>query len=338
MCINNYVILIILIIIIYFSIYHNKSNNCSEHYDARMSDITLTQCGTECTKALNCSGFGYKPIKKLCYISKTPILGSPENSLYKDEYTKLDRRCNKINRIQDEDRIDGLSLTSNSIYVCSDGENNVSTEFQYANEGATSLDNVKSTIFDRSDTDRLRPTEVNYDTYDIKYPNEKNDLIPSFELNKFVDPKKVEKKYGFIESDKEYLGQYALAHQCVVNVPLYSCLKYCENNDKCAGTEWNKTLIKTDGENNYLYENVCCPKGIISKVIPRRNKFNRGKFYVKKPLESIARRDNIVMTQAILNKELPINDKFKLSMTDFSKIDINDPYNQSKLNSDIRVI
>jgi hypothetical protein len=325
---------IIIIISIYFIYYIDEyhADQSVEHYDARMSNITETQCGTECTQAQNCVAFGYKPIGGKCYLSETSILGSPIGHIYSDEYTKLDRRCNKINRINDEDRIDGISLTENSIYICSDGENNISTEFQYANYGASSLDNVNSTIFNRSDTDRITPQTVQYPIGDIIYPKEKKDILPEFIKKQEKDSTDKGGKFGFIESDKEYLGQYTLAHQCVVNVPMYDCLKYCENSDNCAGTEWNKTLVKTKGKENHLYENVCCPKAIIKKVIPRRNKFIKGRFYVKKELPELLNRDKIIMTKSKLHNSIPTNDRFNLSMTDYKIPNVNDPDQQDLSN------
>jgi len=279
-----------------------NKNNQMEHYDARISGLNLNECGTECTKGVDCVGFGYNPTEKKCYLSKSTILGEPSFGLYKDEYSKLNRVCNKINRITDSDRIDGNTLTQNSVYMCADGMNNVSTRFQYANLGATSLDGAKTTIYDSADIDYLSPENVSYTTYDIKWPKKKEDIFVG-EQNPVV---RIDKEpSGFIESDREFLGQYMTAHQCVVNVPMYDCLKFCENKEKCVGTEWNRSLIRTDGKgNNYLYENVCCPKSVIKKIIPRRDEFNRGKFYVKKNLKDIINRDRIVVTKSdFRNKE-----------------------------------
>lgn len=300
-----------------------------EHYDAKISNITLTYCGTECTKGYNCAGFGYNHVGGQCFLSKKAIIGKPLDSLYSDEYTKLDRRCNKINRLTDNIRIDGNTLTQNSVYICADGEKNVATQYQYANLGASSLEGDKTVIFTDGDVaETSTPENVGYETYDIKWPTEKKDLelLPNNRSPDIVPDKTT--KYGFVESDKEFLGQYALAHQCVVNVPLYDCLKYCENNPKCAGTEWNKGMVKTDGTTNRLYENVCCPKSIIRQIIPRRNEFNRGKFYVKKELKDIEKRDRLVITKADFTIDPPTNPRFDLKIVNNEQTpDINDPAN-----------
>lgn len=310
-----------------------------EHYDLEIPNISPTECGTKCTEGLNCHGFAYKPIKNTCYLSKTSILGEPMESLYKDKYSKLDRRCNKINRISDNKRIDGNSLTENSIYVCSDGENNTATEFQYANHGASSLDGTKNTIYDRADKDKLVPENVKYEVHDITWPKKKVDsnTIATKPYLNLLSSGDSPKQFGFVESDKEFLGQYMLAHQCVVNVPFFDCIKYCENNSDCAGTEWNKSMIKQSakGDYNYLYENVCCPKSVIKKIIPRRKEFNRGRFYVKKDLVELLKRDKIVLTKADFGQTIPpINKRFDLKVTDFDKPDINDPKQQSVVNVD----
>lgn len=317
------IIFMILIIII-------VNIKCVETYDAKMSFLTLAECGTQCTEGSGCVGFGYKPSTGECYLSRDGILGRPYNSLYEDEYSRLDKRCNKINKISDSDRIDENTLTQNSVYLCSDGENNVSSQYQFANYGASSLEPVGYTIFDKSDGDILAPTGVIYPTRHIEWPSEKRDLLPGFltedDLSETDEQETI--KYGFVESDKEFLGQYALSHQCVTNVPLYDCLKYCEQNIECAGVEWNKGLIKFDGNNNQLYENVCCPKKIIAKVIPRRKQFNRGRFYVKKDMKDLGARDNIIITRTnVDSKTPPINNRFSLDMTNISNCS-DDPDNQ----------
>ena len=196
--------LLFVILIIIISIIQNKctcERDKIENYDGKISGLTITECGTECTKALNCIGFGYKPMTRECFLASKPVIGKPlildvikedrmllgdfdENmalmnplySLYADEYSKLDTRCNKINNILDKERIDGISLTENYIYICSDGENNLATQFQYANLGGTSLENVISNVYDRANSDNIIPDNVSYETYNIDWPTKKIDL------------------------------------------------------------------------------------------------------------------------------------------------------------------
>lgn len=318
-CVISIIIIIISIIIDYNK--NDESDESIEQYDGKISGLTLNECGTECTTAQNCYGFAYKPVEKQCYLSNKGILGQPETSLYGDEYSKLDRRCNKMNRIKDDDFVDDKSITRNSVYICADGENNVATQFQYANFGASSLDAPYGYRLDNS-PDYLEPTVVTYKLHIIDWPTEKKDLEPvgleSYNVN--VPPREFPPKptntYGFVESDKEFLGQYILAHQCVANVPLYECLKYCEDNPNCSGTEWNYSLLKVeDGQKNYVYEKVCCPKGIIKKVIPRRDKVSRGKYYVKQKLDDMTARNRVIVSKADFKNDqnIPTNKMFVLS-------------------------
>jgi hypothetical protein len=196
--------LIFFILIITFSISQNTytcDNDSTEHYDGKISGLTITECGTECTKALNCIGFGYKPMTHECFLARKPVIGKPltlDNikedriflgyfderaavmnpmySLYADEYSKLDTRCNKINNILDNKRIDNITLTENSVYMCSDGEINLATQFQYANLGGTSLEKVLPNIYDRANSDIVIPEYVSYETYHIDWPMVKRDL------------------------------------------------------------------------------------------------------------------------------------------------------------------
>lgn len=286
------ILILILIIILILLI---SQSNIQENYDARLSNITLTECGTECTRNLNCYGFGYNHVGGKCYLSKSTILGEPLESLYKDEYTKLDRRCNKINRITDNNRVDGITMTQNSVYICADGENNTGTRFQYANLGATSLDGAKTTIFDRADQDNIQPVEVAYETNGLVWPKTKEENTKLYEE---VQQEKKIKKNIFIESDNEFLGQYLLPHQCSTNIPFYDCLKFCDNEKKCMGVEWNKE-----------HSGVCCPKSIISKIIPRREQHKNGKFYVKRNSETLNERDNIVLTKSNFDQRPLIDNK-----------------------------
>ena len=351
----------------------DRSEDKIEGYDGKISNITLTQCGTECTISENCHGFGYKPVISTCYLSKRPILGEPVESPYQSEYSKLDRRCNKINPIDDVDYINDLTLTQNSVYVCSDGSNNENTEFQYANLGASSLET--GTMIGHSagrgvptkvaNTEAVStPVAVNYDLYEIDYPDPElgalKDVEPNFPKLVRLNDQEIrniqeETKFGavdlnareqvlindeltdefgrsaFIESDMEYLGQYLLGHQCVVNVPLYDCLKFCANDGKCAGTEWNKSIVRSDGKTSMVYENVCCPKQVIKKIIPRRNQYNRGKFYVKTGLDKIKARDSIMLSRQDFRRPYSVSDlkttiqdnpRFDLQMTDRRTADV----------------
>jgi hypothetical protein len=320
------IFLIILILLILFIAFDKHNTDKIELYDMEILGITDVDCGTRCTQGENCVGFAYKPSESKCYLSKSTILGKPIEALYNDSYSKLDRRCNKINRITDSTRIDGNTLTRNSIYACTDGEIGTSTEFQYAKLGATALSQKSSS--DQTNGDYDIPENVDYKTYQIDWSKTKNTVTdkikPFFDSSQKIsvtDDEKKPKSYGFIESDKEYLGQYLLAHQCVANVPQYDCLRFCEQNKSCIGTEWNKMLtVKEDNDDNYnyMYEDVCCPKIAIKQIIQRRNKMNRGKFYVKTNIDTIPIQNQITLSRS--NNIKPIQDPMQIDMTDYDTL------------------
>ena len=124
-------ILSIIILLFYFIIYKK------ENYTVKLNDVSFSTCGTLCTEGLNCSGFGYKPMNKSCYLSKKTIFGKPYDEPYINEYSKLDKRCNKINKILDDDLINDDAYAHNSVYSCSDGEKNVPNLYQIVNYGST---------------------------------------------------------------------------------------------------------------------------------------------------------------------------------------------------------
>jgi hypothetical protein len=296
---------IILFLIVVFLICYYNLNTIVEGYDASIPNISLTQCGTECTNRMRCVGFGYKPIGGVCYISNSTIFGEPNDKLFSNEYSKLDRRCNKINKITDEDAINSKTLTENSIYMCADGEHNIYTRYQYANYGATSLDKYGTTIFDASDTDIIKPEEIKYylNKNTIK---QDNDYISDF----ITDPNKI--KYKFIETSDEIDGSDVPGRQCIVNVSLYDCLSNCKNNDLCVGAEWNKHILLDDNE----YENICCQKSTINNMMPRKEQFKKGKFYIKTKVDNITNDDTIVITNT---EKKDINNRFNIYIPEINK-------------------
>lgn len=154
--------IIIIIILTLFIIYSDQY----EHYDLQILNISPSECGTTCTEGRNCSAFAYDPIENTCYLSKTGILGQPYSSLYADEYSRKNKICNKINRLTDTKRIDSITLVQNSVYLCSD--NNMLSQYQYANYDETLLDGV-------TPDDNLIPKYVVYDLHDINWPIKKPD-------------------------------------------------------------------------------------------------------------------------------------------------------------------
>lgn len=302
-------ILLLAIVVTLISTELSANINLHENYDAVIQDISSTECGTKCTNATNCHGFGYKPNERKCYLSKTGILGKPSDSLYANEYSILDRRCNKMDYLTvDNNRyINDETLVSNSLYMCSDGAYNFSNKFQYANNGASSLGGQGK--------NKLRPSKVRYDVVEITWPKSVTDKISENVIYKsnsavknqhndyqskntqYIDKNKDthDEEYGYIESDLEFLGQYMLPHQCTTKVPLFDCLRLCDPYKNCVGVEWNDGITMDNG----TVQQVCCPKTIVSKIIPRREQFKNGKFYLKQDIDKLKNRNRIVIARSV---------------------------------------
>ena len=71
---------------------HARISNITEPYDMVIPDITHVECGNKCTYESICASFAYDILESKCYISNTPILGKPHESLYTDTYSKLDKQ------------------------------------------------------------------------------------------------------------------------------------------------------------------------------------------------------------------------------------------------------
>ena len=78
---NQFLFIIIIIIIIYILLNTSCDDiNNIEGFDARVLNLTKEQCGKLCTSIIGCQGFSYND-QNQCYLSKTPILTKPVNSL-----------------------------------------------------------------------------------------------------------------------------------------------------------------------------------------------------------------------------------------------------------------
>ena len=85
MLIFQILLIIIIILVIIYIIYHNLSSitlSSNEQFDEKVTDATYTNCGQICTKLVGCAGFVVNPNTNTCYLSKTPILGRPEYSIF----------------------------------------------------------------------------------------------------------------------------------------------------------------------------------------------------------------------------------------------------------------
>jgi hypothetical protein len=267
----DYKLLLIIIIIVIICCCTTGSDN--EGFDARISDISVSDCGDLCTKTYGCAGFAYDNANKKCYLSKNPILGRPGNSIYTGEYNSSFTRCNKRGKLDEGDVEDEETRLTNALYMCADGEGSTYDPKLVVNGAYQEIPENMTVQIDP------------YNLHSIEWPEQKRDIEVKYseaaETKGTVD-KGEAKKNQYLISPNEHLGQYLYSHQCVANTPLFDCLKACDFNSECEGCEWNPRIIQKDDNGKYtMYENVCCPKKQIAQVIDRRERFSNGKFYAK---------------------------------------------------------
>ncbi|QKF94000.1 hypothetical protein QKU48_gp0542 [Fadolivirus algeromassiliense] len=92
-----------------------------EGYDARYDNTDFGKCAEFCKTTMNCGGFGYDKVNKICYPSQLPILGRPLDSIFKREYSYGNATCNKIKTIdKPNDAPTFEDRRSNAVYVCTE--------------------------------------------------------------------------------------------------------------------------------------------------------------------------------------------------------------------------
>jgi len=272
MCLYNIlfqllIVFIIVLICIYAKkfLYYDKSN---ETFDQKITNSTPKNCGIMCTKIFDCTGF--MSDGNTCYLSKTPILGRPDQSVFSSEYKKYVPRCNKLAKISDPVIATTDDYKKNATYVCTNNEVDNTQTFKLYDNDETSLSNLNeldNTILKKYTFEEIewgKQIDLNYNKNLITNPTENNSVT-------------VMKQF-----DEEFLGQYAYPHKCSSNISQVDCLAECAGDAQCIGTEWNPVYFKSNGKNEYdIYSGVCCPKIKINKIIPRRDFFKFGKFYLK---------------------------------------------------------
>ena len=117
--IKTIITVLIFFVFVYFNFIHTPNTSHTphtEHFDLKIMDSTKVNCGIMCTKLMDCKGFMVGEDNK-CYLSKTPILGSPTSSVFGKEYDSKSERCNKYGNVND------ITATSfdkkkNATYIC----------------------------------------------------------------------------------------------------------------------------------------------------------------------------------------------------------------------------
>lgn len=262
---------IFLLIFLFYITFHNLFEN----FDSKITNTTedslanaKINCGIMCTKVMGCKGFMVGN-DKTCYLSKSFILGTPTNSVFKDDYNQQIERCNKYNTFNDTEITD-FQKKQNATYICVPNQkDNIQTYKIY--------DTTEKQIYSLDDL-----PHINVDPYtfvDIEW-NKQLDLQDYPKL--LSNPTKNQKIPLLTEYTSEHLGDYLFPHKCVANITQYDCIRQCLNNSDCIGTEWNPAFIKKNSDQTFeLHTGVCCPKKNITNVIARRNEYKHGSFYLK---------------------------------------------------------
>lgn len=93
----NYQFFIFFIVTIIYIVYSKNK----DHFDGRIKNIGIEQCGRYCTNLFGCNGFAYDRPKNTCYLSKYPIDKHNCASIFIDEYKGSQTKCDKISAIPD---------------------------------------------------------------------------------------------------------------------------------------------------------------------------------------------------------------------------------------------
>jgi hypothetical protein len=260
---NNLLWGLIFITVLYM-IYYVIHYDVYEQFDEKINRVTKEQCGIICTKVLDCQAFATDD-NKTCYLSKTPITGKPHGSIFSLEYNHDDMTCNKLQGIPDPSIATSLDLIKNATYMCRKTANAISPDYRIYVNGEKTL----------QDLNHLNDMTIDRYTFEGIDWGKQMDLDDNKEL--ITNPTKDNSVIVMREKNEEYLGQYMVQHKCSENISKRDCLDQCINSDDCIGTEWNPVYLHNDN----LYERICCPKIKINEIIPRRNDFKFGKFYLK---------------------------------------------------------
>lgn len=255
------------------------NNKISEHFDEKIRRTTKTNCGIACTKVFGCKGFQTDEANNICYLSKTPILGSPTKSVFAEDYSHTAERCNKVNAAVDIHELSETNRKANAAYICTPDDVNNEQTFKIYDNTEKIIDSLNDLKY------------INVDEYEFVDIDWNNDIVLDDYKNLVINPDKVKYITTLTEYDDEHLGQYMFDHRCSANISQYDCMKFCIDNDECLGTEWNPTYIKKidspgtdDGYEYEIHKGVCCPKRVISKIIPRREEYANGHFYLKEKI------------------------------------------------------
>jgi len=259
-----------------------------EQFDAKVNNASRKQCGHICTKLTDCRGFSSDE-QGICYLSQTPILGRPTNSVFMTDYNKNYMRCNKLAQIVMSEDTSTDDYKKNATYICAPnevvidpkimyyaGHNRLDTQAYYAGHNRLDTqayyDNDEQTLNNLNDLNN-----VSFSPYSIENINWGSQIDLTKNPNLATNPTAENSVFVMEKHDNEYLGEYMYPHQCSTNIKEQDCLQQCMNESTCMGTEYNPAYLV----NGNLYTGVCCPKMQIKQIIPRRQQYQYGSFYLK---------------------------------------------------------
>ncbi len=246
-----------LIIVIF--LYRKKEN-----YDGRISNVTSDNgCANMCSSIYGCTGFAYDSNTNKCYLSKFPITAPPMPALYSNEYNTSNMYCNKSLPILSDTSINNDLYVDNSIYDCYTKNAVELGKFYYDFQGPKK-------VITFNDVYSMKKEPYKIQNLDWDNITDKIDLQFDKDYNLIYDPKAIK----FIaDQSHEHIGDYVNAGKCKTETSLDKCLSDCKNSSVCDGVEYST---------NYRnYNNVCCPKRNIKKVITRRPDAINGIYYTK---------------------------------------------------------
>jgi hypothetical protein len=259
-----YYIHLLTIIILFILIYNlNKKTKNIEKYDVEIEQQTsLGKCGNICSSIYGCAGFATTDDGNKCWISKLPITSPPIPSKFMSNFDSTNIHCNKLRPITSDFGISDDNYTENKVYDCYTGEKADDLGRKYFDF------NVKPE--DLSDSSFYFIKSESYNLHTIDFDRDTKITVDS-NFNVDINPDDI----SYLEDgNNEYLGKYLSESICKTNVELSDCLNNCTLNPDCVGVEYLKEY-----NGNY---NICCPKSLIEKKIPRREKFKLGSYYSKK--------------------------------------------------------
>ena len=297
-------VLILILILILIYVFGEKT---PEHFDNKITNMKEDTCANLCVKIAGCNGFAFDSFTNTCWLSKLPIFEKPLSSLYALDYNKDYLTCNKEKILPDPVIASSNDFKLNSTFKCKSGSGSGSdpnlnpTQYRiYDSDSYYKLDSLGNTgtgIPGTTDTITTTIQDINikpYPIYKVEWPISIEQKLTSSDLEYILLPET--NVALFEEKPDEYLGQYVFEHKCVANTSKNDCMQTCKSNKTCVGVEFNPGFE----QNGQIYKNVCCPKRIIKKIVPRKESKSNGKFYLKKTvsrlaLENSLKNKNIIM-------------------------------------------